>query len=52
MAWTRIGGLGVEAWSKGQGELENLEFCLERVGDGEGEGEGEDEVVLVKKLVI
>lgn len=35
-------------------ELDNLEFCLERVGDGEGEGEGEgeDEVVLVKKAVI
>ena len=51
-AWTRIGGLGVK---QGLGtELENLEFCLERVGDGEGEGEGEgeDEVVLVKKLVI
>ena len=31
-------------------ELENLEFCLERVGDGDGEGE--DEVVLVKKAVI
>lgn len=29
-------------------ELDNLEFCLERVGDGEGE----DEVVLVKKAVI
>ena len=31
-------------------ELENLEFCLERVGGGGGEGE--DEVVLVKKIVI
>ena len=37
-------GLGLEL-GVGLG-LENLEFCLERVGDGE------DEVVLVKKAVI
>lgn len=42
--------LGVELGLGLGTELENLEFCLERVGDGEGEGE--DDVVLVKKAVI
>ena len=43
-------GLGLELGVELGLGLENLEFCLERVGDGDGEGE--DEVVLVKKAVI
>ena len=39
-------GVGVELGLGLGTELENLEFCLERVGDGD------DEVVLVKKAVI